>query len=204
MSMILDALRKMEQERKLRELAKTQAPQASGGGISRDRGHSHGSSRRRGSFVFYLKNATVYMPLNTAWMKFRSGMPTASRSVSGVAGTGDPRLSTLELRIGDADRLPQALQQVRNVLMSTHKGIEDFSFRTQEEWAEQIDTFVHNARLSGGLGRGGHRPGSRSFAPHRSSMRPKRHTASAIAQRPSFSGSRVAMSMTVAVAEGPE
>ena len=35
--------------------------------------------------------------------------------------------------------------------MSTHKGIEDFTFRTQEDWAEQINTFVHNARLSGGL-----------------------------------------------------
>jgi putative ABC transport system permease protein len=140
-----------EQERKVRELAKTQVAQTSGGGVSRDRGHSHGSSRRRGSFVFYLKNATVYMPLNTAYMKFRSGMPMSSRGSGGTGGTGDPRLSTLELKIGDADRLPQALQQVRNVLMSTHKGIEDFSFRTQEEWAEQIDTFVHNARLSGGL-----------------------------------------------------
>src|SRR5437016_7938813 len=35
--------------------------------------------------------------------------------------------------------------------MATHKGIEDFSFRTQEEWAENINTFIHNARLSGGL-----------------------------------------------------
>jgi len=35
--------------------------------------------------------------------------------------------------------------------MSTHKGIEDFTFRTQEDWAEQITTFIHNARLSGGL-----------------------------------------------------
>ncbi len=144
-----------EQERKARELAQAQAAQAAqapGGGVARDRGHSHGSSgRRRGSFVFYLKNATVYMPLNTAWMKFRSGMPVSSRSSGGAGATGDPRLSTLELKIGDADRLPQALQQVRNVLMSTHKGIEDFSFRTQEEWAEQINTFIHNARLSGGL-----------------------------------------------------
>ena len=37
------------------------------------------------------------------------------------------------------------------MLMSTHKGIEDFTFRTQEDWAEQINTFIHNARLSGGL-----------------------------------------------------
>jgi putative ABC transport system permease protein len=35
--------------------------------------------------------------------------------------------------------------------MSTHKGIEDFTFRTQEDWADQIKTFVRNARLSGGL-----------------------------------------------------
>jgi putative ABC transport system permease protein len=35
--------------------------------------------------------------------------------------------------------------------MSTHKGIEDFTFRTQEDWAEQISRFIHNARLSGGL-----------------------------------------------------
>jgi putative ABC transport system permease protein len=35
--------------------------------------------------------------------------------------------------------------------MVTHKGIEDFSFRTQEDWAEQINTFIKNARLSGGL-----------------------------------------------------
>ena len=68
-----------------------------------------------------------------------------------AGATGDPRLSSLELKIATVDLLPEALQQIRNVLMSTHKGIEDFTFRTQEDWAEQIKTFVHNARLSGGL-----------------------------------------------------
>jgi putative ABC transport system permease protein len=140
-----------EQERKAREAAQAQAAQNPGAGVSRDRGHDHGGGgRRRGNFVFYLKNATVYMPLNTAWMKFRSGMAVASRG-SGSGGTGDQRLSTLELKIGDVDKLSESLQQVRNVLMSTHKGIEDFTFRTQEDWAEQINIFVHNARLSGGL-----------------------------------------------------
>ena len=141
-----------EQDRKARELAKAQPAPAVTNSVARDRGHTHGSSsRRRGSFVYYLKNATVYIPLNTAWMKFRSGMPLAARSTLAVAGTGDARLSTLELKIADVDLLPESLQQVRNVLMSTHKGIEDFTFRTQEDWAEQINTFVHNARLSGGL-----------------------------------------------------
>jgi putative ABC transport system permease protein len=83
-------------------------------------------------------------------MKFRSGGGRTSLAVS-AGSTGDPRLSGLELKIAGVELLPEALQQIRNVLMSTHKAIEDFAFRTQEDWAEQIDTFVHNARLSGGL-----------------------------------------------------
>jgi putative ABC transport system permease protein len=35
--------------------------------------------------------------------------------------------------------------------MTTHKGIEDFTFRTQEDWAENIQRFILNARISGGL-----------------------------------------------------
>ncbi len=150
-----------EQERKTRELEKLQAQQQpqqnqTAVGVSRDRGHG-GGGRRRGNFVFYLKNATIYMPLNTMWMKFRSGMSYTGfggnfQQTGGAGGaTGDPRLSSLELKIQSVDLLPESLQQVQNVLMSTHKGIEDFTFRTQEDWAEQINTFVRNARLSGGL-----------------------------------------------------
>jgi putative ABC transport system permease protein len=115
------------------------------------------SGRSRGNFAFYLKNATIYIPLNTMWMKFRSGISVtgygSSFQATGGAGgaTGDPRLSNLELKIAGVDELPQALQQIRNVLMTTHRGIEDFTFRTQEDWAEQIQIFVRNARLSGGL-----------------------------------------------------
>ena len=137
-----------EQERKTRDVANTQEAPARKGRVSRDRGW--GGGRRRGNFVFYLKNATVYIPLNTMWMKFRSGAPIAS-SATGTGATGDPRLSSLELKIANIELLPEALQQARNVLMCTHKGIEDFTFRTQEDWAEQINTFIHNARLSGGL-----------------------------------------------------
>lgn len=140
-----------EQDRKAREYAKLHPEQPNKGGVARDRGRG----RRRGnSFVYYLKNATVYIPLNTVWMKFRSGVNLTGFGAvaSGPGGaTGDPRLSNLEFKIASADLLPEALQQVRNVLMSTHKGIEDFTFRTQEDWAEQINTFIRNARLSGGL-----------------------------------------------------
>jgi len=150
-----------EQQRKARELEASQnanvpTNQARFAGPQRNRGHSHG---RGGGWAFWIKNATIYMPLNTAYMKFRSGIALASfgpgRREGGSSGpsgaTGDPRLSSLELRVRDFGLLPEALQQVRNLLMATHKGIEDFTFRTQEEWGESINTFIRNARLSGGL-----------------------------------------------------
>ena len=138
-----------EQERKERELAKLQPKQASTGPK-----RSRGWSGRGGSFAFRMKNNTLLMPLNTVWMKFRAAGAGTSKSSSTVASTlnvPDPRLSVLEVKIADVDHMNIALQQIRNVLMATHKGIEDFSFRTQEEWAENINTFIHNARMSGGI-----------------------------------------------------
>jgi len=141
-----------EQDRKARELAKAETANKPGGAVARNRGWA--GRRNGGAFAF--KNRTVYFPLNTVWMKFRSGATYAALNAGGGGGTpagatGDPRLSSLEARIVSVDLLPEALQQIRNVLMSTHKGIEDFTFRTQEDWADQIKTFVHNARMSGGL-----------------------------------------------------
>ncbi|HVZ16576.1 MAG TPA: ABC transporter permease, partial [Terriglobales bacterium] len=141
-----------ERDHKMRELARSQGAQ--GNAVKRNRG-SGGHSSGGGAFAF--KNQTVYLPLNTVWMKFRSGATWAAINSAGgtsstsTGATGDPRLSGLELKIKSIDFLPEALQQIQNVLMFTHHGIEDFTFRTQEDWAEQIKTFVHNARLSGGL-----------------------------------------------------
>ena len=142
-----------EQERKEHELAKLQLKQASTGPK-----RSRGWSGRGGSFAFRMKNNTLFMPLNTVWMKFRAaGAQSGGNKAAGGTGAADnvnvpdPRLSVLEVKIGDVDRLNTALQQIRNVLMATHKGIEDFSFRTQEEWAENINIFIHNARMSGGI-----------------------------------------------------
>ena len=141
-----------EADRKARQLAKLQAAQKPGAGVTRNRGWG---GRGHGGGAFAFKNRTVYLPLNTVWMKFRSGATYAALNSGGggatAGATGDPRLSGLELKIASVDLLPEALQQVRNVLMNTHKGIEDFTFRTQEDWADQIKTFIHNARMSGGL-----------------------------------------------------
>ncbi len=128
-----------EQERKWRILEKAK-PTPEQTGPVRSRGWGN---RRGGSYVYRLKNATVYIPLNTMWIKFRSA--------AGTNSIPDPRLSALSMRIASIDLLEPALQQARNVLMHTHKGIEDFAFQTQENWAEQINTSIRNARMSGGI-----------------------------------------------------
>ncbi len=139
-----------EQERKIREQEAKQPKQAMTGPA-----RSGGRGRRGGHFIFWLKNATIYMPLNTMWMKFRGGIDIdgyrTDDDLLAAGSSGAPKLSNLELKIRSVDALPKALQQMRNVLMMTHNGIEDFTFRTQEAWAENINKFVRNARLSGGL-----------------------------------------------------
>ena len=129
-----------EQYRKKRELMKHK-PKVEQSGPRRRRGWS--SSRKGGHFIFRLKNNTIYIPLNTMVAYFN---PTG-----GTNATSNPRLSTLNMKIPNVDLLEPALQQARNVLMQTHKGIEDFTFRTQEDWADEITTAIRNARMSGGI-----------------------------------------------------
>jgi ABC-type antimicrobial peptide transport system permease subunit len=126
-----------EQEKKLRELAKKQ-PQQAQSGPQRQRGYSRG-----GNWAFDRKNQTVFLPLNTAWLRFRA---SADRD-----GIPDPRLTDIDLKVTDFDQLEPALQQARNVLMMTHRGIEDFEFRTQENQMEGINQQIRNARMSGGI-----------------------------------------------------
>jgi ABC-type antimicrobial peptide transport system permease subunit len=126
-----------EEDRRLREqLAKQGIEQQTG--PERRRGWG-----RRGGWAFWRKNYTVYMPLNTAWVKFRSG--------GGEEGIPDPRLSDIDLKVADLEVLEPALQQARNVLLLTHHGIEDFEFRTQENQIASINEQISNTRLSGGV-----------------------------------------------------
>src|SRR5689334_13294820 len=55
-----------EEEKKLR-LAAAAQPQHQDGGPNRMRGWG-----RRGNWAFWRKNQTIYIPLNTAWLRFRA------------------------------------------------------------------------------------------------------------------------------------
>ena len=127
-----------EQERKLRELERTQ-PQEKKEGPQRARGWGG-----REGWAFRRKNLTAYIPLNTAWIKFKAGGDDTNN-------IPDPRLDDVDIKVADLDMLEPALQQARNVLMITHRGIEDFEFRTQENQVEDINAQIKNARLSGGI-----------------------------------------------------
>jgi putative ABC transport system permease protein len=138
-----------EQERKEREL-----------GIVQNTAVRERSGRRgRGNFVFMMKNGSVYIPLSTATIKFSNVTPqrgggaaaAATTAATAVGDFGAVQLTSIEVKIDDVSLMNAAIQQVRNVLFSTHKGIEDFSFRTQEEWADNIDQAVRNYRVSGGI-----------------------------------------------------
>ncbi|MGD0539021.1 MAG: ABC transporter permease [Verrucomicrobiota bacterium] len=126
-----------EQEKKQRALEKARGPQKQEG-PARRRGWG-----RRGGWAFWRKNYTVYMPLNTAWVRFRSA--------SGSNNIPDPRLTDLDIKIADVEKLEPALQQARNILMLTHHTIQDFNFQTQENRLDSINQQIRNARLSGGI-----------------------------------------------------
>jgi putative ABC transport system permease protein len=131
-----------EQDRKFRLLEQQQGKTQEPSGVVRSRGWGGGRGGR-GSGVFRWKNSTVYIPLNTMWLKFKS--------VTGTNTVPDARLSVLSVKVVDIDLLEPALQQARNVLMHTHRGIEDFEFQTQENWGDDITSRIRNARMSGGI-----------------------------------------------------
>jgi putative ABC transport system permease protein len=128
-----------EQAKKKRELAKEQPPEPPKSGPKRRRGWGGGGN----NWAFYRKNLTVYIPLNTMWVRFRAS--------SGVDDTPDPKLSDIDLKVASLEKMDTALQQAKNVLSITHRGIEDYSFGTQENSVEGINTAMRNARMSGGI-----------------------------------------------------
>ena len=68
-----------ERAKKERELAKLNPPDPSQtNGPARSRGW--GGRVCNGGFVSGMKNATVYIPLNTMWVKFRSRRPAPTIS----------------------------------------------------------------------------------------------------------------------------
>ena len=98
---------------------------------------------RKGGWAFWRKNNTLYIPLNTAWVRFRMA--------GDLDGIPDPRLSAIDLKVKSMEQMELAIQQAKNVLLVTHRGIEDFTFQTKESEVQNINKQIKNALLSGGI-----------------------------------------------------
>jgi putative ABC transport system permease protein len=131
-----------EADRAKRESAREHPDAAKQPAVARGRPGYRSASGGSG-WAFERKNMTVYIPMNTMWLRFRAA--------SGADYIPDPTLSDIDLKVHDLSQIEPALNQARNVLLTTHNGIENFSFSTQENNLESINQAIRNARMSGGI-----------------------------------------------------
>ncbi len=128
-----------EEDKRRRELGLAPERQARGG-----RGGGGGGGR--GWNPFQRKNLTIIVPISTMFYEFKS---------ANVVGTVDQgpnhRLDNLYFQVGDVNRFHEAVAQVGAILKQTHRGIDDFTFDTREEWFENTEKSIRNTRMSGGL-----------------------------------------------------
>ena len=73
-----------------------------------------------GRNVVAWKNRVVCLPLLTALKRFNGG---------------SEKLTWLNTRAGDVEHLDEVVDGIQNTLITTHRGVQDFQFETQEERA---------------------------------------------------------------------
>jgi putative ABC transport system permease protein len=95
---------------------------------------------------FWQKNRAAIIPLTTMQQVFKS-----ANVVNGVDQGPDLKLSRLVVQIADVSQFEAAIQQMRNILLLTHRGIRDVGFATREDWFEQIEESIQNAKISLGV-----------------------------------------------------
>lgn len=120
------------------------------------------------------KNLTFLVPFTTMFYDFKSagGSGSSSSTSSGRTPSGgsstssstpkpsgllkdDPgpnyKIDELALQIADPDNMQPALDEVRRILLGTHRGIEDFTFDTRQEWSDTIEQQTKQTRFVGVL-----------------------------------------------------
>ena len=95
---------------------------------------------------FDRKNSTIILPITTMFWEFKS-----ANVVAGIDSGPTYKLDGLNFQIADTNHFEETLDQVRNVVLTTHRGIEDFAFDTRQEWAESIEKNVRSTRVSFGF-----------------------------------------------------
>jgi putative ABC transport system permease protein len=110
------------------------------------------------------KNSTFLIPFTTMFFEFKSaggsssgggGSSGSSSSKSSSPIKDDPgpnyRLDEIGFRVSDPSRLQEAQEEVYQIVLSVHRGIEDFEFDSRQEWSEGIDKQNTQIKLVGGI-----------------------------------------------------
>ena len=71
---------------------------------------------------FNVKNQSVFIPLTTAQTLYRV----------------DENVDSISIQLGDIADMPVALEQITNVLMHTHRGVQDFRLETREDLLQRF------------------------------------------------------------------
>lgn len=103
------------------------------------------------------KNLTFLVPFTTMFYDFKSAGGSGGSSTSKPSGLlkNDPgpnyKIDELALQVADPDNMQPALEEVRRILLGTHRGIEDFTFDTRQEWSDTIEQQTKQTRFVGVL-----------------------------------------------------
>jgi putative ABC transport system permease protein len=129
-----------EEDKRRRERGLDNRTQFSSSGRRRSGGTGRGWS------PFERKNLTVIIPISTMFWEFKSA------NMVGKEDQGpNYKLDGLYVQVAEADRFHEAIQQVGSLLRQTHRGVEDFTFDTREEWFDQMEQNARNTRVSFGI-----------------------------------------------------
>ncbi len=112
------------------------------------------------------KNLTVLIPFTTMFYDFKSAGGSKSSSTSSTSNTAstpnpsgllkdDPgpnyKIDELALQVADPQNMQAAIEEVHNILLGTHRSIEDFAFDTRQEWSDTIEQQTKQTRFVGVL-----------------------------------------------------
>ena len=75
------------------------------------------------------------------WMRFKVS--------SGTDDTPEPNLTDIDIKVADLNHMEKALDQARNILLHTHKGVEDFEFSTYASRIASAEKRIKSANLIG-------------------------------------------------------
>ncbi|MEI6349890.1 MAG: ABC transporter permease [Verrucomicrobiota bacterium] len=107
----------------------------------RERRAGKAKAKKQGGDPYWGKNHAVVVPITTMFYDFRTA--------ANLDSSPNIKLDRISIRIANLSLFEESLNQVRTVLDRTHRGIDDFSFDTREEWFDSIESGVRATRLSG-------------------------------------------------------